>query len=297
MNSRETPFALLLLVTLFSLLDTNTVYAWGQDGHRVTAEIAERNLTPKAVAAIRKIAGPETLAELSTWADDIRSDGTWDFAQPWHYISIDDEESWDDFERVPEEKGDVLLILEKLETFLLDPDKKTLELPGIVSGKSSKLKISQKKEIGRKEALAFYVHFIGDIHQPLHVGRRDDQGGNKIQVEWFGEETTLHKVWDEKLIESLNLSYTEFSTFLNRASESDKEKWAKSSYLDWAKESKEIRGQVYDFGAQRKNYFLNVVEPPVLSYDYRSKTLPLVRERLLKGGVRLAAKLNKLFSN
>lgn len=70
-----------------------TAFGWGQDGHRITAEIAERNLTPEAEAALREIPGNERLAEISAWPDEIRSDGTRDFAKPWHYISIDDEES------------------------------------------------------------------------------------------------------------------------------------------------------------------------------------------------------------
>ncbi|MDF1824807.1 MAG: S1/P1 nuclease [Verrucomicrobiales bacterium] len=286
----------LLLAGLTFFCGYQTAYGWGQDGHRVTAEIAERNLTPKALAAIREILGDETLAEISTWADEIRSDGTWDFAKPWHYISINDEESWDDYERVPEEEGDILVILNRLEAFLRDTESDTFTLSGVAKRSSSSLKAGNEKEVTRREVLAFYVHFIGDLHQPLHVGRREDQGGNRIRVEWFGEEETLHRVWDEDLIESLNLSYTEFATFLNRLSDEDKDLAAAGSYLDWAKEAKEVRAQIYDFGPQRSSYYLNVVEPPTLSYDYRSKTLPIIRDRLQKGGLRLAALLNDIFS-
>ncbi|MDF1657659.1 MAG: S1/P1 nuclease [Verrucomicrobiales bacterium] len=285
-----------LFSTLALLASQETALAWGQDGHRITAEIAERNLTPEAIAEVREIIGEETLAEISTWADDIRSDGTWDFAKPWHYISINDDESWDNYERVPEEEGDLLLILERLEAFLRDPDAETFTLSGVAGRSGSSLKPTNEKEVTRREVLAFYVHFIGDLHQPLHVGRREDQGGNRIQVEWFGEEETLHRVWDEDLVESRNLSYTEFATFLNRLSDEEKETASAGSYLDWAKEAKEVRAQVYDFGAQRSSYYLNVVEPPTLSYDYRAKTLPIVRDRLQKGGLRLAALLNDIFS-
>jgi len=121
--------------------------------------------------------------------------------------------------------------------------------------------------------------------------------GSSFQVEWFDEEYSLHKVWDEKLIESTHLSYTEFSTFLNRFTEEEKEARGASSYLESAKGSKAVRDQVYDFGAQRSGYFLNIVEPPVLSYDYRHKTLPIVPEQLKKGGIRLATKLNEIFGN
>lgn len=187
--------------------------------------------------------------------------------------------------------------LETLEMFLRDPESSTLVVTGVVKNRYSEETEKQKKTIGKREALAFYVHFIGDIHQPLHVGRRGDFGGNKIEVTWFEEDTNSHKVWDELLIESMELSFTEFATFLNRLPEDDKDKYRGSNYLDWAKESKDIRPQVYDFGTQRKAYYLNVVESPVLSWDYRSKNLPLIREQLTKGGIRFAEKLNDIFAD
>lgn len=279
----------------FSIPDS--LFGWGQDGHRITAEIAERNLTPAAAAGVRAILGEESLAEISTWPDEIRSDPAWDFAGPWHYISIDDDESWEDFERVPEEEGDVLYLLDRLEILLRDPDADRVTLSGLVKPRGSSLRVTKEKEVGKREVLAFFIHLLADLHQPLHVGRRDDQGGNRIQVEWFDEEMSLHKLWDEALIESTNLSYTEFATFLNRVSEEDRSAWNGASYLEWAKESKAVREQVYDFGAQRSSYFLNVQEPPRLGYDYRSAVLPLVRTRLQQAGIRIAAKLNEIFAS
>lgn len=283
------------LVAFLLTIGATSVFGWGENGHRISAELAERNLTPEAKAAIREILGDETLAEISIWPDHIRSDPSWDFAQPWHYISIDDDETWDDYKRVPEEEGDVLLILEKLEAFLRDPDAEKMEFSGNMKRKGTKLNPTQGREIGKKEALAFYVHFVGDIHQPLHVGRRDDKGGNKIQVKWFDEEASLHRVWDELVVESAHLSYTEFTTFLNRVSDKDRIKWQADPVLEWAKESRAVRDEVYNFGAQRKGYFINIVEAPSLSYDYRAKALPIARERLTKAGIRLAGKLNSIF--
>lgn len=287
----------LLLFTCLAFVTLHqTVSGWGQDGHRITAEIAERNLSPGALKRVREILGDVTLAEISTWPDEIRSDGSWDFAKPWHYISIDDDESWDDYERVPEEEGDILLILETLEKMLRKKDADSFTLSGVAGRAKAGLKPKQEKDVTRREVLAFFVHLVADLHQPLHVGRREDQGGNRIQVEWFGEEETLHRIWDEDIIESTNLSYTEFATFLNRLSGEDKTAASAGSYLDWAMESKSIRDEVYDFGPQRSSYFLNIVEAPVLSYDYRAKALPIVRDRLQKGGLRLAALLNDIFS-
>lgn len=279
---------------IFLSAGLSTSLGWGQNGHRITAEIGERNLNPQAKAAIRAIIGQETLAEIATWPDDIRSDPSWNFVQPWHYISIDDDESWEGLKR--DEDGDVISALEMFEKFLRDPDKKTLTISGIVKGrgKDSGKTFEQKKEIGKREALAFYVHFAGDIHQPLHVGRRGDLGGNRVRVVWFEEELNLHKVWDESLIESAQLSFTEFATFLNRVPEAQQEEWSSSSYIDWARESKDVRPRVYDFSPQTE--VDTPVLKPILSWGYRHEALPIVRDRLAKGGIRLAGKLNDIFS-
>lgn len=291
------PIMVFFLILAGHLTFSNRADAWGQNGHRITSEIAERNLTPATRAALTEIlpAG-ESLAEISTWADHIRSDPAWDFIQVWHYISIDDDETFDQLTR--DEAGDILAALDKLEAFLRDRSatELTLEAPAKKRRGESPLPIAQKRVIGKREALALFVHFVGDLHQPLHVGRRDDQGGNRIQVEWFDAEITLHRLWDEALIESQELSYTEFTSMLNRGSKSDIAAWQAGDYLDWAEESKAARGLIYDFGAQRSSWFLNVKEPPSLGYDYRARTVDLLKQRLQKGGFRLAAKLNSIFA-
>jgi len=287
----------LVLIVAAHLIASNQAYGWGQNGHRITSEIAEQNLSPAARKALAKILPEgESLAEISTWADHIRSDPSWDFIQIWHYISIDDDETFDGLER--DEGGDILSALDKLESFLRDHSatELTLEAPAKKRRGESPLPITQKRVIGKREALALFVHFVGDLHQPLHVGRRDDQGGNRIQVQWFDDEITLHRLWDEALIESQELSYTEFTLILNRGDKVEIGKWQSGDFLDWAKESKAARELVYDFGAQRSSWFLNVKEAPSLGYDYRARTLDLLKERLQKGGFRLAAKLNSIFA-
>lgn len=297
-SARHFHLAALMILMLASFCPGRNAHAWGQTGHRVTAEIAERNLSAVSHTALAKIVEKgETLAELSTWADHIRSDPSWDFLAPFHYISIDDEETWENFER--DEDGDILQILDTLEAFLRDKDATdlTLEGPPKKRGNSATLPTTQRKVVTRRQALALFVHFVGDLHQPLHVGRRDDQGGNRIQVKWFDEEVSLHRLWDENLIDSTELSYTEFTVFLDRADDQHRQQWQKGSYLEWAKESKEVRLQLYDFGAQRSSYFLNVKEAPNLGYDYRANNIDLLYECLQKGGYRLAAKLNSIFAS
>ncbi|NND00600.1 MAG: hypothetical protein HKN85_10505, partial [Gammaproteobacteria bacterium] len=204
--------------------------------------------------------------------------------------------NWRGIQRANKTTGDVLSALQTLEEFLSDPDKDAISLHGTVVARNGST-MRQQRQVGKARALAFFVHFIGDVHQPLHVGRRADFGGNKIEVKWFGEATNLHKVWDELLIASMELSFTELATFLNRVSSEDQQSWTSTGYLDWAKESKAIREQVYEFGNQKSAYYLNVKESPVLKWDYRHNALPIIKSRLSKGGIRLAAKLDQIFYN
>ncbi|MCB1231688.1 MAG: S1/P1 nuclease [Verrucomicrobiae bacterium] len=295
-------FTICLVAGVLNLAGISDGLGWGQNGHRVTAELAERHLNEKSRVELRKILGRESLAEISTWADEIRSNPEWDFVEPWHYVSIEDDQKWEEVleaEAKDEAVNSILEIIPLLEKFLADPKAESMTLHGGVRkrGSGAGLPAELTKEIGKREALALYVHFVGDLHQPLHVGRADDAGGNRIGVEWFGEEVSLHKVWDELMIDSLKLSYTEFASFLDRVPAEEEKAWTSASMLDWARESKAVRERVYDFGPQRSGYFLNVKEPPSLSYQYRADHVDLLRERLAKGGLRLAAKLNAIFAN
>jgi len=118
----------------------------------------------------------------------MRSDPAWHHASPWHYVNIGDDETYETAQKNPE--GDVVEAIQRLTGVLRD---------------------SQATPQDKVVAVKFLVHFVGDIHQPLHVGRHDDQGGNTIQVQWFGAPSNLHKVWDEQLIEAQKLSFSEFA--------------------------------------------------------------------------------------
>jgi len=173
----------LMVLVLLLLIAPPSVLAWGANGHRVVGRIAANHLTAEAAAAVTSLIGPEGLGQASTWGDDIRNDPNWQpplkNPSPWHYISIDDGET--------------------LETTARDPNGDVLEAIGRFT---AVLRDGQATRPAKQEALRFLVHFVGDVHQPLHVGRRDDRGGNTVKVTLFGEETNLHSVWDTGLVES-----------------------------------------------------------------------------------------------
>jgi hypothetical protein len=248
--------ALALLLTVPSAL-----FAWGPNGHRIVGRIAMNHLTDEAARAVQCLIGPEGLDQVSTWPDDIRSDPAWSRSTPWHFISIDDNETLETTQRDP--NGDVLEAIGRFTAVLRDP---------------------QASSQSKQEALKFLVHFVGDIHQPLHVGRRADRGGNSIKVSLFGQETNLHSVWDAGLIESEKLSYTEFTAFIDHPTLQEIQAWQSAPPADWAKESKAVRDRVYKIGDGK------------LSYDYAYVNIPLIRQRLLQAGVRLAGLLNSIFA-
>jgi len=249
-----------VIITL-AHLPMKTAHALGPNGHRIVAKIAEENLEPSAKKALMEITNGDPLAKLANWPDNIRSDKKYDYAKPWHYISIDDDELFTGLRR--SEAGDILSALSNFEHVLRDTK-------------------SSKEE--KWQALAFYIHFVGDIHQPLHVGRRDDLGGNKVTVNWFGKPTRLHAVWDSSIIEHQKLSFSEYARFLNNHTTDTINLWQNTVYLDWAKDSKAQRQNVYNFPEDKE-----------LGYEYAYKNTPILDEQMSKAGIRLAGMLNDIF--
>lgn len=261
------------LAGLFALAAPGELGAWGPNGHRIVGEIGERYLSEAARRGVEEILGAESLAEASTWPDEIRSDPAWERAAAWHFISIDDEETLATTERSP--AGDVLEALKRFEAVLRDPE----------AAKRAKV-----------EALRFYVHFVGDVHQPLHVGRRGDRGGNAIRVRWFGEPRNLHSVWDSGLIEAEELSFTEYVRFLlGDAAQTEIAAWQDEPHEEWVRESFCLRDAVYDLGREARSGSTEAGEEPDLGYAYAFTQGPLVDRRLLQAGIRLAGRLNDLF--
>ena len=238
-------------------------FSWGKTGHRVVGQIAENHLSPKAAAAVRDLLGPDSLAEIANWADEIRSDPSWKRADPWHYVNIPDGETYEAMSKNP--AGDIIVAMKRFEATLRNP-------------------AAPKEE--RIQALKFLVHMIGDIHQPLHAGKRDDLGGNRVSVHWFRsvEATNLHTVWDDLIIEQEKLSFTEWTRFLDHPTAAELKEWQGSNYTAWMEESYKLRDRCYDFKPELP-----------LSYDYVYKSLPIVKQRLLHAGVRLAGTLNGIF--
>lgn len=235
-------------------------FSWGATGHRATGYIAEQHLNAKARKRIKQILGQESLAMVSTWMDEIRSDSTYNYTADWHWTTIPDGKKYEDVQANPD--GKVVMMIEKI----------------VAELKAGKLTPKQEREY-----LKMLVHMVGDIHQPLHVGKPGDRGGNEVKVKWFRTDSNLHRVWDSDMINDTDLSYTELALALGTPDKATIKKWQSASVRDWALESMTYRPQVYDIGNGN------------LGYQYSYKYFPSAKERMLQAGVRLAGVLNQIY--
>jgi hypothetical protein len=246
-----------------AILVSIQAFGWGQTGHRVTGAIAEQYLSPKAQAAIAVLLPNEDLAEAATWPDEMRANPAvfWQsVAGPFHYVSVPKGKVYGEV-RVPE-SGDSVSALKMFSAQLKNP------------------KTSFKH---KQRALRFIIHIIGDLHQPLHAGDGTDRGGNDLKLNFFWEDSNLHRVWDSGLIDRSQLSYTEWSARLSRKiTAKQAEQWLVVDPLIWIAESTKIRDGIYP-------------KDEKISWDYLYQHTPTVKRRLQMGGVRIAAYLNELF--
>ncbi|MGB5982767.1 MAG: S1/P1 nuclease [Nonlabens sp.] len=253
---------LFVIILLFSMVSVHaTVDDWGKTGHRATAEIASQYLNKKARKAIKKLLDGQSLATVSTFADDIKSDSKYRYLSPTHYVNIPFDKTYDSHPK--NEKGDIIQAIDDAINILQSD------------------KASKEEKVFHLKML---VHYIGDLHQPLHTGLKEDKGGNDFQVRWFRDGTNLHSVWDSKIIDSYGMSYSELAVNMVPLSRKQYKKMSSGSHRDWLKDSRE----------QVKDIYANVEEGDKLGYAYMYKYTETMKSQLQKGGVRLAALLNDL---
>ncbi len=260
-------FRIQLLIITFFTYSLSSFAWWVQNGHRIIGEIADSYLSNKARKAIREILGDESIAITSNWPDFIKSDSTFNYLNTWHYINVKQGLSQTEFNTVLQ--NDTLTDAYTKLNFLI-AELKNKQLP------------LDKKQL----YLRLLIHIAGDIHQPLHVGQFEDRGGNIVRLQWFGEATNLHSLWDEKLIEFQKLSYTEYVGWINHTTKTQRRQWQEQPMNEWFFESYQLAGKIYN----------SVTQPePKLGFRYNFDYIEMLNSQLLKGGVRLAGILNYIF--
>jgi hypothetical protein len=234
---------------------------WGNTGHRAVGEIANNYLSNKIKRKINELLNGQSLAMVSTFADDIKSDKKYSEFYTWHFVNLNDDETYESSTKNPQ--GDLYTGIEKCKQVLMDAS-------------------------SSKEDKAFYlkmlVHLIGDLHQPLHVGRVSDKGGNDFQVNWFNGGTNMHRVWDSQMIDSFNMTYTELASNTNTLSKAQVKNIQSGTTVDWVNETKGLAQMVYGSAKTGEK----------LSYRYMYDHFETVRSQLQKGGIRLAKVLTDI---
>ncbi len=255
------------LAVLLALLPLKHAHAWGQEGHAIVAEIAQRRLDGDTLKKVKTLLGGEvSLASIGSWPDDYRAAHR--DTSRWHFVDIPvDRRTYDpEVECKREAEGDCLInALARLRTTLADCTKPQLE---------------------RANALKFVVHFVGDIHQPLHAAERSgDRGGNAVEVTFFGQKTNLHALWDTELIMHTvfawgsYVSRLETSWFPGR----DLSELQGGTPVDWTLESHRYAREVaYDFS-----------DTGILGIQYYTKSVSVLDRQLALAGVRLAQVLKE----
>jgi len=252
-----------VFITLFIFsLSANSSLKWSATGHRTVGKIAEKHLTSTTKRKIKKLLKGQSLAFASTFGDEIKSDKRYNDFYTWHYINIPLESNYEDSEKNP--KGDLATAIAYCKK--------------IISDKNSS-----------KEDKAFYlkllIHFIGDLHQPMHIGLAEDKGGNDFKLKWFSKDTNLHRVWDGDMIEGYDMGYLELAENANTLSKEQVKAIQKGTVIDWINETHNLTRKVY----------AGVNEGDNLSYRYSYENFETVRSQLQIAGIRLAKVLNDLF--
>jgi hypothetical protein len=258
----------LSIVIFFSCLSYQSM-AWGMLGHRIVGQIADGYLSKKAKKEIYNILGTESIAMSSNWADFVKSDPAYNYLYNWHFINFNSNltqqqfQSYLDTDTATDAYTKINFMVAELKKKDLSPDKKILYL-------------------------RMLIHIVGDIHQPLHVGRLEDRGGNNIKVLWFRDSSNLHSVWDDKLIGLQQLSYTEYATAINHTTKIQLTQLQSEPLGTWLFQSYQLAQRIYG----------DIKTPnQVLDYKYNYNYLGILNDQLLKAGVHLAGLLNEIFGS
>jgi len=273
-------FRLVLSAFVLCLLPY-TCLSWGSEGHKIIAQIANDMLTSSASSAVGTFLGSYSMTDVAPMADsyDHTSAGKW--SAPCHYCNLP--------------RGATNFQMSYCGTYCVV--KSIQNYTKILTGEASNpFQCDVDPQDGVEPcALMFLIHYVGDSHQPLHVGYGDDRGGNSVKVSWYGSSTNLHSVWDDSIIEKWDTSFSDAASQLEQimAANSSMVQYYASTLdpIGWADESFYfVRTTCYNYNQQGRA----PADTPQLGDAYYNRNLPIVQERLIAAGVRLGTILNQM---
>lgn len=253
-----------LALAVFLFWPCSVLSGWGYEGHEIIALIAEHYMTKPALTKARDLLGGATLDEVASWPDQYRHHHP--ETGPWHYINIPLADSTIDMAR---ECPDRNCVIAKTEQFL------------------SVLKDPKADRATKAQALKFVIHFIGDLHQPLHDEDNHGEGGNLRCVIFDGRPDNLHWIWDTGLLEDINRDPAAFAIELeSRITPQDRRTWVRGTITDWALQAHGIARTIAYGDLGNRN-------PAPITPAYRRKADRVIELQLERAGVRLAWVLDK----
>ncbi|KAL7091001.1 hypothetical protein ACP275_12G077900 [Erythranthe tilingii] len=259
---------------------------WGIEGHLITCRLAQTRLSKSAANAVSELLpayADNDLASLCSWPDRVKFRYHW--SSPLHYIDTPDNLCTYQYNRDCKDEDGV----------------QDRCVAGAINNYTNQLLTygTTASQYNLTEALLFLSHFIGDIHQPLHVGFTSDRGGNTIDVHWYTRKSVLHHVWDDNIIETAEERFYDSNVdeLINALDKNITTVWANQAKA-WAACSNTACPDIYaseGIKAACEWAYKGVDEGSVLEDEYFVSRNPVVNMRLAQGGVRLAATLNRIF--
>ncbi|MDR1671209.1 MAG: S1/P1 nuclease [Alistipes sp.] len=252
------------LLVLAALLNWAPALGWGAKGHNAIAHIAQAHLTHRTQREVTRLLEGYNMAYWSAWADGLRDDHRYDIFSSWHYANADDGFTYASSPKNP--NGDVYTA---------------------VTHCVEQLSSRETSDTLKGLYLKLLIHFVGDMHCPMHAGHLGDRGGNNHEVEFFGAGSNLHRLWDNQIVDSARpWSGLEWAWNIDRRMSRDaRRKLVAGTPLDWMEETVALAQTLYTATPEGSN----------VSWSYVNRYSPLVEQKFLTAGHRLAHLLNQIF--
>lgn len=277
-----------ILAALLLLLAPSPALAWWEYGHGMVARIAWLNVSSDSRAEITRLLAQgrlldtpdcsvRTIELAAYWPDCIKTLGDrFSYAGPWHYQNVD--------------------ICRPF-----DPASACRDGNCVSAQIERNARLLANRRLPARErlaALAFLIHFVGDLHQPMHAGDHDDLGGNRVPVSYgvIAGRTNLHSAWDGFLADrGLSTPPGDARGILSQLSDADKATMRQGAVVDWAREGWEASREFAYGTIMTDPCGPPPAQRPVITEEITRRLIPVVRRQVARGGLRLARILDEAF--